>query len=204
MMTISVKPDTKDCVAMLNSLARNQVPYAMSVMVTDIAFQVQRAEIDNIQKTFKHPRPYTTRSVRVIQATVKTLTAIVYVIPEVAKYLLPYETGGLHVLPGPALLNPKGVSLDQYGQITQRMRKALKQRPDIFVATIHGVTGFFRKLAKGKVRLLVEFGVALPVNVHLNFHRRALEVARAAAPGAWDLGFSKAIARMKPRKAPTP
>ena len=119
----------------LESVAR-QIPYAAKIALNDLAFQVQRAENQAMTTVFVHPRPFTARSVQVNKADVSGLTAEVFVRPEVAKYLLPYEIGGTHVLPGKALLNPKGITLDQYGQLPYLTMTRLKGRQDIFVGGI--------------------------------------------------------------------
>ena len=69
------------------------------------------------------------------------LTAIVFVKPIAARYLLPYEEGGDHVLPGRALLNPKDIKLNANGQLPRGILARLKARPDIFIGPVQTKTG---------------------------------------------------------------
>ena len=70
------------------------------------------------------------------RATKGNPTAIVYVRDIAAKYLQPYETGGVHVLPGLALLNPKNIPLNAYGQLPRGILDKLKGRPDVFIGAV--------------------------------------------------------------------
>jgi hypothetical protein len=218
MLTISVTADVKSITARLNDLARKQMPFALAGAVNDVAFQVQRAEKAAIQATFAHPRPFTANSVQVDKATKGYPVATVKVRPEVAKYLQPYETGGVHVLPGTALLDPVDIKLDQYGQLPQNTMANLRARQDIFIGRVmtkNGViNGVWQRLAisrKGNVRrkrlrggrvfdatqgalkLLIRFGNAVPVTKHLGFHDRAVAIVKAVFVDAFASALGKAI-----------
>jgi hypothetical protein len=214
MLGISVKADVARTVRGLNNIAKSQLPQAIKLALDDVAEQAKIAERANIQKVFKHPRPFTVNSPAVKRATKQNLTAIVYVRDKTAKYLEPYEFGGVHVLPGTALLNPKDIRLDQYGQLTKGTPARLKANPEVFVATIKGITGFWKRYrvrgrdAQGKpaknkrgeaiwvnkVKLLLRFGDALPVKEHLDFRVRALAVVKANFVQAFKTAVAKTIA----------
>jgi hypothetical protein len=51
---------------------------------------------------------------------------------------MPFEEGGLHVLPGKALLDPVGARVDQYGQLPKGTMSKLTVRSDVFVGEVHG------------------------------------------------------------------
>jgi hypothetical protein len=201
MIAISVKADISRTVKGLDDIANKQMPFAIATALNDIAFQVQRGERDNIQKVFRHPRAFTVNSVQVDKADRRKQVAVVRIRDEVAKYLAPYEFGGVHVLPGPALLNPKSIRLDQYGQLTKGTPARLKSNPDVFIATIKGITGFWRRSKRTvrgkvvkKVKLLLRFGSALPVKEHLNFHVRAAAIVKANFVGAFKIALAKTLA----------
>jgi hypothetical protein len=204
MVGISVKLDIKACTASLNNIARKQIPFATMTALNDVAFQVQRAETANMAKVFKSPRPFTAKSTQVDKATKsKPWMAVVKIRDEVAKYLMPYEFGGRHVLPGPELLNPINTSLDQYGQLRRNAVKRLAARKNVFFATIRGVTGFWLRSpqvkgkARGPLKLLLRFGDALPVKQHLNFHAVGHAVIKATFVAAFKNAMANAIATAK-------
>lgn len=196
----------------LYDFSKKQLPFATAQGINDIAFQVMRAENAAMSKVFKNPRVFTKTATQVERKAIKSRpSAIVSIRPD-RPYLSPYETGGLHLLPGKALLNPKAISLDAYGQIPKDMLKRLLARKDVFVATIRGVTGFWQRLPKGnklsdrvaaqgyiqvRVRLLIRFGRALPVNKHLNFKKRAIDVVNGGIDLALGRALLKAIATAK-------
>lgn len=218
MTALSITVSTKAASDLLRAVAR-QVPFAAAAAANDLARQVREAERLAMPQVFKHPRPFTANSVFTARATKASPIATVFIRPEVAKYLKPYETGGLHVLPGQGqvLLNPKDIGLDQYGQLPRQAAARLKGRQDVFVGAVKTkdgktIRGFWQRLdvtRNGKVRrkrrgtgtiyspehgalkLLLRFGDALPVRKHLDFKLRAAKVVAVNAGPA----FARALAR---------
>ena len=219
-----VRVDASKAQGMLKSIGK-QLPYAAVVMINDLAFQVQRAEKAAMPQVFKSPRPFTVNSVRVTKASKGSPTATVFIRPEVAKYLQPYETGGLHVLPGAGLtsLVPVDAKLDQYGQLPQKLTAQLKARKDVFVGPVttkggKTINGFWQRLdvtrtgnvrrkrrergtiystAHGALKLLIQFGGPLPVNKHLDFKLRAGKVVTSNIGPAFARAIGKALATAK-------
>jgi hypothetical protein len=214
MVGISVKADVRRATASLNDIARKQLPYAISAALNDVAVQVQMGERANLQHVLRHPRPFTVNSVFFRKATKAKLVAVVYIKDITAKYLMPFEYGGVHVLPGPALLDPKTIALDPYGQLRNNTAKRLAQRKNVYVGTIRGISGFWLRTQKkvqttnaaGKtvtriVRnlvLLIRFGVALPVKTHLNFHLRAEQIVKARFVAAFNKVITTAVKKARP------
>jgi hypothetical protein len=224
MPPISVTVSTKRASDMLGKIGK-QLPFAVAAMANDLAFQVQRSERAAMPQVFKSPRPFTVNSVLVNRATKGMPTATVFIRPEVAKYLQPYETGGLHVLPGAgtALLNPKDINLDQSGQLPRRVTTQLNARKDVFVGPVttkdgKTINGFWQRLdvtrqgnarrrrreqgtiystAHGALKLLIRFGDALPVKQHLDFRTRAGSVISANVGPAFARAIAKALATAK-------
>lgn len=204
---------------MLGQISKQQLPFATATAINDLAFRVQRAERANMRATFKNPRPFTANSTLVDRANKSNLTASVFVRPDVAKYLAPYEFGGLHVLPGRALLDPKGIKLDPYGQLPYRTMAQLRGRKDIYIGTIQTksgpVNGVWQRVSltrgggarrtalagarmydpdQGKLRLLIRFGQALPVREHLGFAEKAEDIVHSDFREAFGAAIGKALA----------
>jgi len=204
MVAISVKADIEAAMKGLNAFSRRQMPFAAQTAINDVAFQVQRAEIAAIPRVFKSPRPFTRKSVIVTKANKSTLAAgqmqaSIFIRPEVAKYLDPYEFGGVHVLPGQTLLIPIKQSVDAYGQLRKGTAKRLAGRADVFVGEAHGQWGFWQRIAaqkrrKAGLRLLLAFGVNKPVKQHLDFESRGLDLVRRAMPAAMLKALTAALA----------
>jgi hypothetical protein len=199
--------------------AAKQIPFATAVALNDLAFQVQRGEIAAMSnEVFEHPRPFTARSTRVIKADKVRQRAMVYVRPEVAKYLAPYEFGGIHVLPGKALLKPVDIGIDQYGQLPKNTMQALKARQDIYIGPIKTksgvINGVWQRLAitragkdrrhrlagggvydatQGALRLLIRFGNAIEVKKRLDFAGRATAIVAAGARAAFASAIIRAL-----------
>ena len=201
MVAISVHADIKAATKGLNTFASKQVPFASAVAINDVAFQVQKAERGNIAHAFKSPRPFTQNSVQVDRATKPSPLATVFIRPEVAKYLDPYEFGGLHVTPGKALLNPKFISFDAFGQLRKGQVKSVAARKDVFVGRVHGRMGFWQRLTENASRqageglhLLISFARNAPVGIHLRFEERGVALVRKQMPAAMKKALVQALA----------
>ncbi|HTB46999.1 MAG TPA: hypothetical protein VK741_25505 [Acetobacteraceae bacterium] len=208
--------DSAKTVAALRGAVR-QMRSTASAMLNDLAFKVQRVENFAMLQVFNTPRAFTARSVLVNKSDRGSLSATIYVRPEVAKYLDPYEVGGLHVLPGPALLKPVDIKLDPYGQLPNKTMERLRARPDIYIGPIKTksgdeINGVWQRLSVsrkglprrkrlprgtiyhpklGALRLLIRFGVDLPVKKHLNFHARAVALIAANSAEAFKAALVK-------------
>jgi hypothetical protein len=206
MPLISIQADVRSVTRTLDDAAKRQVPFAAARALTALAFAVQRAERAATTQVFEHPRPFTQRSVLVDKATKVAPAATVYVRPEAAEYLAPYEFGGVHHLPGlgRVLLNPKSLKLDPYGQIRGKPR-SIGDRRNVFVGTVKTkagpVWGFWQRLkvkakaaGQPRLKLLVRGGEALAVHKRLGFEDRARAVVQAQARAVFDIELAKAIA----------
>ena len=136
MVAINVRSNIKDISKKLTGFAHKQVPFATAAALTSLAKLVKQGEVDALKVTLKSPSPFTLNSIKVAAARKNNLTASVYVMKIAAEYLSPYEIGGLHKLNSKALLNPKDIPLNQYGQLSRAVLAKLKSRPDIFIGPV--------------------------------------------------------------------
>lgn len=218
---INVRTNLKQVTKSLNAFITKHVPFATAQTLTQLAKEVQASERENFKKTFANPTPFTVNSVGVRAATKTSLSAIVYVKDIAASYLEPYEVGGVHKLNGKALLNPKDIGLNQYGNLPKGKLKSLKGRKDVFIGqiktksgeTIGGVwqrpakkiigkNGKIKKIAKtanatGHLKLLIRFGDALPVKQHLDYRQRAQQLVNRRFNAVFGAALGKAIATAK-------
>ncbi len=204
---INIKIDTREVEKALAGASR-QIPYAIASTVNVIAAGLREAENAGITAAFKNPRPFTRNSVVYDRATKGDPTAVVRVKDVQAKYLTPYEVGGVHALPGAGLLIPVDARVDRYGQLPKGSIARMFAQPGNFVKTIHGVSALWQakpptetakraaakkgvRTPRPKLKLLLEFGVNKPVTEHIDFQKRAASfVAQRLAPA-----MSEAIAR---------
>lgn len=215
---INIKFDDKQIQKGLGDLINKQLDFAKAQALTAIAQKVQQAEVRGIQSTFENPTSFTQHSVGIIKARKSTMQAVVYLKDKAADYLEPYEFGGVHHLNSKALLNPKDISLNQYGNLPRATLARLKGRPDIFIGIIQTKAGPIngvwqrsmsiahakvagkkgRKLTRanttGALKLLIRFGDALPVHKHLNWFKRAGRVVSMYQARALEDAMAQALA----------
>lgn len=225
MFDISIQSNINEITKKLGAIAYKQVPFATASALTAIAKLVQADETKGLKATFKKASPFTMKSVRIIPARKSNLSATVFVMDKAAQYLDPYETGGVHRLSGKALLNPKDIPLNQYGQLSKGVLAKLKARPDIFIGPVKTKKGVINgvwqrvtdtqrvtllnskgkrlrginKLAgasgvKGRLKLLIRFGDALPVKQRLGYRDRATRIVNANFNREFGAAMARAIA----------
>ena len=186
-----------------------QVPFATALALTRLAQGVKAAEAEAVTETFDNPTPFTVNSFAVTPATKASQISYVYARDVAAQYLLPYIAGGMRSLgKKQAMLVPKGVALNQYGNLPRNKLASLKGRPNVFVGkirtkdgrTISGVwqrPGLVAKQPKkavgrtdrGKLKLLIRFEDTTPTQKHLPFVERARAYIAANAREEMERAF---------------
>jgi hypothetical protein len=194
--------------------AERQIPQAIASTLNNVAFGLRSVENTGIAAAFKNPRPFTRNATVFDKATKGNLSATVRVKDAQAKYLSPYEVGGLHNLPGQALLIPVDARTDQYGQLSKGSAARLFAAPGSFVKTINGISALWqakppteaakRKAAKKgvhtprtKLKLLLEFGKNKPVTGHIDFQKRAQTYVSQNLQPAMEAAIARTLETMR-------
>jgi len=212
--------DIKDLSAKLQSL-KKQIPFATAQALTSVARQIAAAEKTAFQRKLENPTPFTVNSVGAVGARRDNLTATVFVRDIAAGYLAPLEFGGVHKLNGQALLNPKDIKLNKYGNLSRNKISQLKAKSNVFIGDVDGINGVWQRVKakrgrKGKKRqkrsangtrrareknpmpkLLIRFGDALPVKPTLGYMDRAEKMAVALMQGAISKAIDEALKSAK-------
>ncbi|MBP6083526.1 MAG: hypothetical protein KA732_19920 [Providencia sp.] len=200
---------------------RKQIPFATAQALTSTARKIENAQKVALQRNLESPTPFTVKSIKSRGARKSDLRAKVFVMNIAAEYLTPFEKGGVHKLNGSALLNPKNIKLNKYGNLPRNKLSSLKAKDNTFVGELNGVNGVFqrkkaKKGRKGKKRLkrstngtrrdrqkqpapklLIRFGDALPVQSVLGYQDRAQRMAQALLPQEISRAFEDAMRTAK-------
>lgn len=200
---------------------RKQIPFATAQAMTAVVRKIEDAQKVAMQRNLDNPTPFTVKSVKSRGARKSDLKAKVFVMNTAAAYLEPFETGGVHKLNGSALLNPKDIKLNKYGNLPRNKMSALKSKENTFIGDIGGVNGVWqrKKAKKGKKgrkrlqrssngtrrdrkkqpmpKLLIRFGDALPVEPVLGYQDRAMKMTRVLLPQEINRGIAEAIRTAK-------
>lgn len=196
---------------------RKQIPFAIAQAMTAVVRKIEDAQKVAMQRNLDNPTPFTVKSVRSKGARKTDLKAKVFVMNTAAAYLEPFETGGVHKLNGSALLNPKDIKLNKYGNLPRNKLSSLKSKENTFIGDIGGVNGVWqrKKAKKGKKgrkrlqrspngtrrdrkkqpmpKLLIRFGDALPVEPVLGYQDRAMKMTQALLPQEINRAIAEAI-----------
>lgn len=136
MVTIAITSNLKNIQRQLDDFTRKQLPFAVAQAVNKVAARVQAVETENIKAVFPDSTPFTQKSVGLAKARKSNPVATIYVKDIAASYLLPYEDGGVHKLNSRALLNPKDIKLNQYGNLPNAALARLKAKPGVFIGPV--------------------------------------------------------------------
>lgn len=136
MLNIAITSNLKDVQRSIDAFTAKQLPFAMAQAINKTAARVQAAETENIKTTFENPTPFTQKSVGVSKARKSNPVATIYIKDIAASYLEPYEDGGVHKLNSKALLNPKDIKLNQYGNLPKAALARLKAKPGVFIGPV--------------------------------------------------------------------
>ncbi|HHN8277544.1 TPA: hypothetical protein ACRRWE_001667 [Morganella morganii] len=196
---------------------RKQIPFATAQAMTAVVRKIEDAQKVAMQRNLDNPTPFTVKSVRSKGARKTDLKAKVFVMNTAAAYLEPFETGGVHKLNGSALLNPKDIKLNKYGNLPRNKLSSLKSKENTFIGDIGGVNGVWqrKKAKKGKKgrkrlqrspngtrrdrkkqpmpKLLIRFGDALPVEPVLGYQDRAMKMTQALLSQEINRAIAEAI-----------
>ncbi|HHX8748685.1 TPA: hypothetical protein ACVPFL_000812 [Morganella morganii] len=200
---------------------RKQIPFATAQAMTAVVRKIEDAQKVAMQRNLDNPTPFTVKSVKSRGARKSDLKAKVLVMNTAAAYLEPFEIGGVHKLNGSALLNPKDIKLNKYGNLPRNKLSSLKSKENTFIGDIGGVNGVWqrKKAKKGKKgrkrlqrspngtrrdkkkqpipKLLIRFGDALPVEPMLGYQGRAMKMTQALLPQEINRAIAEAIRTAK-------
>ncbi len=208
----------KDLSRQLKQLQK-QIPFATAQAMTSVVRDIAAAQKVALGRKLESPTPFTVNSVGSAGARKNNLRAKVFVRDVAAEYLEPFEFGGEHKLNSQALLNPKNIKLNKYGNMSRNKLSQLKAKPNVFVGEVNGVDAVWqrrkpkkakkkraRRSANGTRRpkrkqraskLLVRFGDALPVTPTLDYMNRSRSMAAGLMPGSLSRAIEEAIRTAK-------
>lgn len=115
---------------------RKQIPFATAQAMTSVVRKIENAQKVAIQRHLDNPTPFIVGGVRSKGARKADLAAKVFILPTAASYLEPFETGGVHKLNGSALLNPKSIRLNKYGNLPRNKLSSLKNKENVFIGAL--------------------------------------------------------------------
>lgn len=207
----------KDLSRQLQTLQK-QIPYATAQAMTAVVRQIAAAQKVALGRKLESPTPFTVNAVGSSGARKNDLRAKVYVRDIAAGYLEPFEFGGDHKLNSSALLNPKNIKLNKYGNMPRNKLSQLKAKSNVFIGDVNNVNAVWQrrkpKPAKKRAKrspngtrrpkpkqrppkLLVRFGDALPVTPVLGYMDRSKDMAEALMPAALSRAIAEAIRTAK-------
>jgi hypothetical protein len=136
--------------------AGKQLPFGIAKGLTATAKDAQAALGKALPENLDRPTPFTMKAFGVEPATKQKQYAKVFIKDDQEKYLQYQVAGGTRTPARRAVVVPKGVRLNQYGNMTRGAIKKLLARKDVFSGKVKGVAGIYQR--KGThVHLIVSY-----------------------------------------------
>lgn len=211
---LNFKADLRSLHRAMINLGAQQIPFATSLAANSLAKGVVEVEREEIAKTFDTPTPFTQNAYRIEVATKSRPIAVVAAKDIQAEYLEPYVHGGDRYLGTKrGMIAPRGVTLNQYGNLPKSKLQTLRAKPNVYVGpiktrsgkVINGVWQRGRPKAsasrrkasaapKGNLKLLIQFEDTTPAPKRLDFYGRARAYVQRNAAREFAAGLSRALA----------
>ncbi|MFC7611747.1 hypothetical protein [Teichococcus aestuarii] len=177
----------------LDNLARRQLPYAAATALNDTAKVAANSVRKELPRIFDRPTPFTMNAISMTRATKGRLQARVFVKDRRAEYLEVQETGGTRTPEKRAIVLPRAIRTNQYGNTARGTFAAAKARKGVSSAVIDGVAGLYQR-TKGKLKLLAFYTTKATYKPRFGFKRRVTKVAASVLPVAFRQSLAKALA----------
>lgn len=190
MLQMSV--DTRALERRLGLIAKQQLPFAVSLGINDVAGLIRDAEVKALSRDLDRPTTFTTRGLVVERATKRKLTGVVGFKPIQAEYLSKQATGGTRRAKRRAVVVPVGLRVNKYGNLSKNAIKRALARPDTFSGTVRGVAGIYQRPKRGVrrraggvgtkgaskgLKLLVIYKASVSYSPRLHYVPRAVRLA---------------------------
>ncbi|WP_431477803.1 hypothetical protein [Massilia eburnea] len=192
MLSISVQTNVDAVRKNLTDIAKKQLPFAVAKGLTATAKDVQGKLAQALTQHIDRPTPFTLRAFAVTPATKSKPYASVFVRPDQWKYLTYQFDGGDRRPTGRALVLPKSVKLNQFGNMQRRAIKQLLAKKNVFSGVVSGVPGIYlrkRSPAGNGLKLLIGYAQQARYRSRYPFK----ELAERSVAKAFDRNLQRAI-----------
>jgi hypothetical protein len=152
MIHISVRHDFDRLSRTLDNFSKKQLPFAAARALTTVARDAGDDFTRSLPQKLDRPTPFTRKAIGIVSARKNNLRAVVLIKDRQASYLRYQEEGGRRDPKRKALAMPVGMRLNQYGNMANKAIARLVGQPNVFVGTVNGVGGIWRRPPRGTRR----------------------------------------------------
>lgn len=188
MLTVSVRHNIEAVKKSLNDVAKRQLPFAIAKALTATAKDTQGLLTTALPRQLDRPTPFTMRAFAVTPATKQVHRAKVFIRPDQWKYLKYQVEGGVRKPAKRALILPKAIRLNKYGNMQRSAIKKLLAKANVFSGTVDGVPGIYQRKGKS-LNLVVGYGDQVAYRKRYPFQ----EIAQRSAAKSFDKNFRVAL-----------
>lgn len=177
-MATDLENSIKKLTAGLSDLAKQQVPFALSVALNNTAKHAKREAQRQMKVKLDNPTPFTVNGVAVIRSNKRNLSAKILVKDIQADYIKHAVYGGRSNV----RVRPANIRINKYGNIPGmrggKKIKALLNRKDTFAGTVRGVDGVWQRVrGSNSLKLLIRFTDSQTYKIRYSFHKIVMKEA---------------------------
>lgn len=204
MPDMSIVSNIRDVERDLSDFARKQLPFATSLAINATLDDIHKNETRRLERTIDRPTPFTRKAYGRKRANKFTLAGAVFAKDIQAGYLKRLEKPSTRLPKGRAIVIPRKVRLNKYGNMPKgRVKKALAS-PKVFSGRPRGggAPGIYQRMGrKGRGRLvrLIDYAKrAVYRKAPLQFERNARLTAEAQIPIHFERALNRALRTARP------
>lgn len=196
-MEANLKRDIDKVTKQLKSIARDQIPFATSLALNQVAADGQRRAQRQMRLDLDRPTRFTIQGVATKRSNKRNLYAEVFIKEIQADYLKYQIYGGVRQPKKRAIVVPVQVKLNRYGNIPRRKIQALLQRDDVFVLRNSSKAGIYQRMKSGKLKQLIAFEQTASYDRQFDFHGIVIREVRARIQPAMRAAINRALSTAK-------
>lgn len=196
-MDASLKHDIDKVTRQLKGLAKNQIPFATSLALNQVAQDSQRRAQRRLRTDIDRPTPFTIRGIKAKRSNKHNLYAEVFIQDIQAEYLKYAIKGGTRSPKKRAIVVPVDLKLNKYGNIPRRKIKTLLQRKDVFVKNNSSHAGIYQRTKSGKLKMLVAFENTATYEPRWPFYDIVMLEAKVRIKPAMRAALNRALSSAK-------
>lgn len=175
----------------LSDTAQKQMPFALMLTINDTLKDVKGNREDDLDKRFKNPTPFTKRGIYIKRATKRRLSGEVAFKKIQAEYLELQVKGGIRKPKRKAIVVPKAIRLNKYGNMPRGSLARNISKSDTFVVNrgdkrsrslAPGVYKRSKRKRGGKLKMLATFENQVAYKKRYDFVGPAHKTASGVLP----------------------
>ena len=193
-MKIELKADIKQLTKKLNKVQRQQIPFAASNTLNDLAFMARTELRKQAKKKFDNPIDFTLNGFQVVKAKKTNLISVVFIESKRYEYMKLEVEGGVRMPKQRALVIPTSkMPLNKYGNMKRKQIKTLLGKRNVFSGKVNGKPGIWQNNDNRTVTRLASYKPSAPYKPLFHFEKIVKGIVNSKFRNTFEKNLKHAI-----------